>query len=138
MRKDKYTRNYRTREDKIKCADMRADETIRKTAVGKNDHRILDIVSRELEVAEACYHKSCYCNYTRNIPISGDKKEDSKYTEYSRAELQGYEYIRTDLLQNPRIVRSSGLYALSTSFVNSQGDIEIPELYNFNPYNPGL
>ena len=33
--KDKYTRNSRTREDKIKCAAMRADETIRKAAVGK-------------------------------------------------------------------------------------------------------
>ena len=57
--------------------------------------------------------------------MNGDKKEDSKYTEYSRAKLQEYEklfiYIGTDLLQNPRIVRSSELYALLTSFVNSQG-----------------
>ena len=93
---------------------MRADETIRKAAVGKNDHRMLAVVSRELVAAKACYHKSCYRNYTRNIPVSGDKKEDSEYTEYSRVELQWYEklfnYIRTDLLQNPRIVRLSELY----------------------------
>lgn len=90
---------------------------------------MLAVVSREL--AEARYHKSCFRNYTRNIPVSGDKKEDSEYTEYSRAELQGFEklfnYIRTDLLQNPRIVRLSELYALFTSFVNSQGELEIPE-----------
>lgn len=36
--KDKYTRNSRTREELIQCVDMRADETIRKAAVGKNDH----------------------------------------------------------------------------------------------------
>ena len=46
-------------------------------------------------------------------------------------ELHGYEklfnYIRTDLLQNPRIVRLSELYALFTSFVNSQGELEILE-----------
>ena len=48
------------------------------------------IVSRELVAAEACYHKSCYRNYTRNILVSGDKKEDNEYIENSRAELQGY------------------------------------------------
>ena len=93
--------------------DMRVDETIRKAAVGKNDLRMLAVVSRELVAAKACYHKSCYRSYTRNIPVSRDKKEDSEFIEYSRAELQGYEklfdYIRTDFLQNPRIVRLSEL-----------------------------
>ena len=129
--KDKYTRNSRTREELIQCVDMRADETIRKFAVGKNDLRMLAVVSRELVAAKACYHKSCYRNYTRNIAISGEKKEDSGYTEYSRTELQGYEklfnYIRTDLLQNPRIVKLSELYTMFTSFVNSQGELEILE-----------
>lgn len=84
----------------IQCLDMHADETIRKAAVGTNDHRMLAVVSRELVAAKACYHKSCYRNYTCNIPVSVDKKEASEYTEYSRAEFQGYEklfnYIRTD------------------------------------------
>ena len=70
--KDKYTRNSRTREELIQCLDMRADEMIRKAAVGKNDHRMLAVVSRELVAAKACYHKLCYRNYTRNIPVSGD------------------------------------------------------------------
>ena len=92
----------------LSALDMRATETIRKAAVGKNDHRILAVVSRELVAAEACYHKSCYRNYTRTIPFSVDKKED-EYIENSRAELQGYEklymfnYNRTDLLRNSRI-----------------------------------
>ena len=63
-------------------------------------------------VAEARYRKSRYRNCTQNIPVSGDKKEDSQYTEYFRAELQEYDYIRTDLLQNLRIVRLSELPAL--------------------------
>ena len=33
--KDKNTKNSRTRQDKVQCAAMRADETIRKAAVGK-------------------------------------------------------------------------------------------------------
>ena len=107
--KDKYTRNSRTREELIQCLDMRADKTIRKAVVGKNDHRMLAVVSRELVAAKACYYKSCYRNDTPNIPVSGNKKQASEYTEHSRAELQGYEKlfncIRTDLLQNPRIVR---------------------------------
>ena len=105
---------------------MHADETIRKAAAGKCDNRILAVISRELVVAEALYHKSCYRNQcTRNIPVTGDKKEDSEYTEYFQAELQGYDYIRTDLLQNLRILRLSELYAQSTSFVNSQGEREM-------------
>ena len=77
----------------IQCVDMRADETIRKAAVGKKYLRMLAVVSTELVAAKACYHKSCYHNYTRNIPVNGDKKEDSEHTEYSRAELQGYEKL---------------------------------------------
>ena len=59
----------------------------------RNDLRMLAVFSTELVAAIASYHKSCYYNYTRNIPVSGDKKEDSDYTEYSRAELQGYEKL---------------------------------------------
>ena len=124
--KDKYTRNSRTTEEQ--CVDMHADETIRKAAAGK---------------CEALYHKSCYRNQcTRNISVTGDKKQDSEYTEYFQAELQGYDYIRTDLLQNLRILRLSELYALSTSFVNSRGEREcrivLLQDSRLNPFNPDL
>ena len=61
---------------------------------------------------------------TPGISLSmGIRKKTAMSTEYSRAELQGFEklfdYIRADLLQNPRIVRLSELYALFTSFLNS-------------------
>ena len=35
--------------------------------MGKNDPRILAIVTREFIEVEACYHKSCYRDYTRNF-----------------------------------------------------------------------
>ena len=128
--KDKYTRNSRTREEQ--CVDMHADETIRKAAAGKYDNRILAVVSRELVVAEARYHKSCYRNCTRNIPVSGDKKKDSEYTEYFRAALQGYDYIRTDF--GYKILGlwdwASYMYCLPLLF-NSQGKREMPESYYF-------
>ena len=63
---------------------------------GKKYLRMLAVVSTELVAAIACYHKSCYENYTWNIPVNGNKKEDSVYTEYSRAELQGCEKLFND------------------------------------------
>ena len=77
--KAKYLKGTKTREALIQCVDLRADSTIRRAAVGKNDPRILAIVTRELVAAEACYHKSCYRDYTRNVQgavSSGDKKEE--------------------------------------------------------------
>ena len=75
--KTKYLRGTKTREALVQCIDLRADNTIRRAAVGKNDPRILAIVTRELVAAEACYHKSCYRDYTRNIQeaVSSDTKE---------------------------------------------------------------
>ena len=81
--KDKYTGNSRTREE------QRADETIRKAAVGKYDNRILAVVSRELVVAEARYHKSCYRNCTRNIPVTRDKKKTASIPNISESNCRG-------------------------------------------------
>ena len=75
----------------IQCVDLRADSTIRRAAVGKNDPRILAIVTRELVAAEACYHKSCYRDYTRNVQgavSSADKEEEDECPECTNAESQ--------------------------------------------------
>ena len=100
--------------------------------MGKNDPRILAIVTRELVAAEECYHKSCYRDYTRNVQggvSSGDKKEEDECPEYTKAESQDYEnlftYIETSLLQNPRIVRMAVLYTLFTSLLKSEGVTKI-------------
>ena len=54
--KTKYLKGAKTREALIQCVDLHADSTIRRAAVGKNDPRILAIVTRELVAAEAFYH----------------------------------------------------------------------------------
>ena len=65
--KAKYLKGTKTRVALIQSVDLRVDSTIRRAAVGKNDPRILAIVTREIVAAEACYHKSCYRDYTRNV-----------------------------------------------------------------------
>ena len=130
--KAKYLKGIKTREALIQCVDLRADNTVRRAAMSKNDSRILAIVSRELVAAEACYHKSCYRDYTRNVPgpLNIRETKEEVCDEYIRAETHAYEmlfnHIRTNLLQNPRVVRMSELYTLFTSFFKSQ-DIEIKE-----------
>ena len=129
--KAKYLKGTKTREALIQCVDLRADSTIRRAAEGKNDPRILAIVTRELVAAEACYHKSCYTRNIQGAVSNGDKKEEDECPEYTNAESQAYEnlftYIETRLLQNPRIVRMVELYTLFTSFLKSQGVAEIKE-----------
>ena len=49
----------------IKCCDLRADDSIRKSAIAKGDSRIIGVLSREIVAAEAWYHRSCYRDYTR-------------------------------------------------------------------------
>ena len=67
--------------------------------MGKNDSRILAIVTRELVAAEAFYHKSCYRDHTRNVQgavSSGDKKEEDECPEYTNAESQAYKNAEQD------------------------------------------
>lgn len=51
----------------IQCVDLHADSIIKRAAVSKNDGSIMTIVSREVIAAEACYHKSCYHDDTKNV-----------------------------------------------------------------------
>ena len=70
--------------------DMRADETMRKAAVGKYDNRILAVVSRELVVAGARYLKSCYRNCTRNISqLVGIRKKTASIPNISEPNCGG-------------------------------------------------
>ena len=89
--KAKYLKATKTREALIQSIDLHVDSTIRRAAVGKNDPRILAIVTREFIEAEACYHKSCYRDYTRNVQgavSSSDKKEEDECPQYTNAESQ--------------------------------------------------
>jgi len=58
-KKSKYLKGTRKREPLVQCRDLRADYSIRKSAMKKKDSRILAIASREIVAAEACYHRTC-------------------------------------------------------------------------------
>ena len=64
-KESKYGKGKQTREKLIQCFDLRSDQMIRDVATAKHDTNILVLASRELVAGEACYHKSCYRNYTR-------------------------------------------------------------------------
>lgn len=123
------------REKLIQCSDLRSDETIRKTATSKSDTKILAIVSRELVAAEAFYHRSCYRNYTRPPKTSNDIASECSGSEedmlYNHIETQGlenlYDYVRTDLLENPRLVQFTEITGTLVKFMEELGAEKIRE-----------
>ena len=60
----KYVKGNNVREKLFQCIDLRADGKIRKTALARNESKMLAIVSLDLVTAEACYHGTCYSEYT--------------------------------------------------------------------------
>lgn len=52
----KYIKGQKTRENLIKCCELRADSEIRDSAIKKLDDRMLAITSMELVAAEGHYH----------------------------------------------------------------------------------
>ena len=56
----KYRKREKSRENLVKCVDLRADGKIRKVSIEKGDRKIIALVSRELVAAEAHYHRSGY------------------------------------------------------------------------------
>lgn len=52
----KYIKDQKTRENLIKCCELRADSKIRDSAIKKLDERLLEITSMELVVAKGHYH----------------------------------------------------------------------------------
>lgn len=114
--KTKDLQGTKTREALIQCVDLHADSIIKRAAVSKNDGSIMTIVSREVIAAEACYHKSCYHDDTKNV-------------QGVNAKSQAYESLftktKTGLFQNQRVVRIAELYTLSTSFLKSQEVVEV-------------
>lgn len=105
-------------------------------AIDKQDTRIMALVSRELVAAEACYHKSCYRDYTRpKVPTSTNyssvKTDDPEPTDQQYTQLEQEAYgllfkdIRFDILENPRLVKMSELLNTLVSYMQSLGVKEI-------------
>lgn len=108
-KESKYGKGEQTREKLIQCSDLRSDQTIRNAATAKHDTNILAIASRELVAAKVCYHKSCYWNYTRPTGerVSGTGSADDKEYNDIKSEVNRilFNYIRSNILGNPRIVK---------------------------------
>ena len=100
-----------------KCTDLRCDSAIRRSAIAKQDSRLLAIASRDLVAARAHYHRSCYRNHTRDIN-DGDESflndhERNDGPDYYDIESSSYEklfdFVRQDLLEMPRVMRLTEL-----------------------------
>ena len=55
------------------CAELRADDSIRKASLLRGDQRIAAITTDDLIAKEAKYHKTCHRDYTRvNYKVAKD------------------------------------------------------------------
>lgn len=135
-RVSKYKKASKSREPLIKCCDLRADDSIRTSAVAKGDNRMIGILSREIVAAEACYHRCCYRDYTRPDKESSARSAESKGSDsiddsYGYIESRGYErifeYIRSDLLEKPRLITLVELKEVLLIFMRSMGATQLSE-----------
>ena len=133
----KYAKGKDVRGKLIQCIDLRADENIRKTALAKNDSKLLAIVSRDLVAAEACYHGTCYRGYTRPKPETGTfstlsfTSQDDKYacTESALHEKL-FDYIRNNVLAvTPNLIRLTDLTQTMISYMTDLGIKETKESF---------
>ena len=118
----KYLKGTRNREPLVQCRDMRGNSSIRKTATQKNyDSKILSLVSSELVALEACHHRTCYRSYTRPDANCESERDD----EYARLESDAYQmlfdYIRSDVIENGKVVKLSEITQLLVELLMSLG-----------------
>ena len=91
----------------------------------KKDSRILAIASHEIVAAQACYHRTCYEDYTRAeaSPTGasdgcGESLEDENANLKSEAYQMLCDYVRSDVLANAKIVRLTDMIELLLSYVS--------------------
>ena len=100
-KKSKYLKGTRNRGPLVQCRDLRADRSIRKSAREKKGSPILTIASCEIVAAEACYHRTCYKNYTKaeaSPTVASDGCGESLEDKYVNLESVAFDYIRSDVL----------------------------------------
>ena len=111
----------------IQCVDLRADVSIRKAAITTGDSRIIGLASRDLVAAEAWYHGQCYRDYTRTDKVGKcsvlKSESDSDEISYCNIESRAYdklfEFIRSDFLENPRLIKMIDLREKFISYMRS-------------------
>lgn len=105
----KYLKGQRTKESLTKCAELRADDAIRRAATRKRDIHLLATVSRELVAAEAHYHRTCYRAYTKELEKDTNESNmggrESPYEAAERMALSKvFSYIKEELIEHPTVV----------------------------------
>ena len=120
----------------IQYTDLLADENIRKIALAKNDSKLLAIVSRHLVAAEACYHGTCYREYTRPKPETGTSwtlSFTSQDDEYACTESAEYgklsDYVRNNVFETPNLIRLPDLTRTMISYMKDLGIKETKESF---------
>lgn len=113
--KTKYVKGTHSRESLIQAVDLRADQTIRDIAINTANERLLAVTSRDIVAAEAHYHHSCYKLFTRKIDSKCDDKTENNILNESLNLL--FEYIRTDIFLDPRIVPLTDLTSKLESII---------------------
>lgn len=103
---DKYLKGQRTKESLTKCAELRADDAIRRATTRKRDIHLLATVSRELV---AHYHRTCYRAYTKELEKDTNESNmggrESPYEAAERMALSKvFSYIREELIEHPTVV----------------------------------
>jgi hypothetical protein len=103
--KAKRVRKTDTKEKLLSCAELRADDSIRKASLLRGDQRIAAITTDDLIAKEAKYHKTCYRNYTRvNYKVVKD------YQSNEDEPFDGVKEILFDLYDSPDVIE----YAILT------------------------
>jgi len=95
----------------ISCTQIRADKKIRAVATKRNDSAILAVAANELIAKEACYHRSCYREYTREYTRSAREGNDSGDV----SELPKVYKFLSNLYDNPRVVELKEIQEIVTS-----------------------
>ena len=87
--------------------------------------------------AEAHYHRSCYKEYTRTDDcknIKGERKTEP--SECETTETQAYEmlcqYIREDIISNPRVIKFTELITKLSFYTSNLGVLRITDLTRNN------
>ena len=130
--KEQYLKETRSREKLIKAVQLRADETLRRCAIIKEDSNIIAVTSRDIVAAEAHYHISCYKSYTNLSRLkksepkeSGEVDEsDDSYFSYKVAEIEAYEnlfsHIRDKIFTEGQIVPVAQLTQMLEGFMSTK------------------
>ena len=112
------------------AVQLRAYQTLCKSAIRKGDEKILAVTSRDIAAAETHYHISCYKNCTRDSTKTAENKAkgneekktggaDPYQVIESEAFTNLFKFIRTDVIPNKKVVPMTFLTSKLESFMLS-------------------